>query len=463
MSPPVTSPARPRAAVILAAGKGTRMKSPLPKVMHAVGARPMVDWSIALARRAGASRIVAVIHPSQDVLIAHLAAAHPDVAVTFQDPPEGTGHAVRCAEAALAGFDGSLAVLYGDSPLVPAASIEALFTALEDGAALGVLGFEAADPALYGRLVTAPDGSLDRIVEAREASPEELAIRLCNSGVMAGDAAAMFRLLARVTNHNAKGEYYLTDLVGLARADGGRCAVVTAPEDDLIGCDSKAGLARAEAIFQAHKRRDMLEAGVTLTAPDTVFFAHDTEIGPDTIIEPHVVFGPGVRIAGGARIRAFSHLEGADVSVDCFVGPYARLRPGTVLAANVHIGNFVETKNTELGEGAKANHLAYLGDGRIGAGANIGAGTIFCNYDGYRKHRTIIGDGAFIGSNSALVAPVSIGQGAYVGSGSVITGDVPEDALAVARGRQGVREGWAKDYRARQASGKDKTDSGEMG
>ncbi|MFN7056377.1 bifunctional UDP-N-acetylglucosamine diphosphorylase/glucosamine-1-phosphate N-acetyltransferase GlmU [Hyphomonas sp.] len=450
----MTDARQPRAAVILAAGKGTRMKSPLPKVMHAVGGRPMVDWSIALARKAGASRIVAVVHPSQDVLIAHLAKSHPDIAIAYQDPPEGTGHAVRCAEAALAGFSGPLAVLYGDSPLVPVSAIEALFTALEDGAALGVLGFEAADPALYGRLVTALDGSLDRIVEAREASPEILAIRLCNSGVMAGDAGLMFRLLSRVTNNNAKGEYYLTDLVGLARSDGGRCAVATAPEDDLIGCDSKAGLARAEAIFQAHRRRELMEAGVTLVAPETVFFAHDTEIGPDAVIEPHVVFGPGVRVAGGVQVRAFSHLEGAEVGAGCIIGPYARLRPGTVLGPNVHIGNFVETKNTVMGEGAKANHLAYLGDGRIGAGANIGAGTIFCNYDGVSKNITDVGPGAFVGSNSALVAPVNIGAGAYVGSGSVITEDVPEDALALGRARQTGKAGWAKDYRARQAAAK---------
>jgi bifunctional UDP-N-acetylglucosamine pyrophosphorylase/glucosamine-1-phosphate N-acetyltransferase len=453
-SPHLTDDRQQRAAVILAAGKGTRMKSPLPKVMHAVGGRPMVDWSVALARAAGASRIVAVVHPSQDVLIAHLASTHPHIAIAYQDPPEGTGHAVRCAEAALAGFSGPLAVLYGDSPLVPVSAIEALFTALESGAALGVLGFEAADPALYGRLITAPDGSLERIVEAREASDEIRAIRLCNSGVMAGEASLMFRLLADVKNDNAKGEYYLTDLVGLARAEGGRCAVALAPEDELIGCDSKAGLARAEAIFQAHRRCAALEAGVTLVAPETVFFAHDTEIGPDALIEPHVVFGPGVRVAGGAQVRAFSHLEGAAVGPGCIIGPYARLRPGTVLAANVHIGNFVETKNTVMGAGAKANHLAYLGDGRIGADANIGAGTIFCNYDGYSKHITDIGPGAFIGSNAALVAPVTVGAGAYVGSGSVITQDVPADALALSRARQTGKDGWASGYRAKKAAEK---------
>ncbi|HAY05403.1 MAG TPA: bifunctional UDP-N-acetylglucosamine diphosphorylase/glucosamine-1-phosphate N-acetyltransferase GlmU [Hyphomonas sp.] len=430
------------------------MKSALPKVMHAVGGRPMVDWSLALAQDAGCSRIVVVVHPSQDVLIAHLKANHPDAAIAFQDPPMGTGHAVRCAEEALKGFEGELAVLYGDSPLVPVSVIEALFGEVAAGAKLGVLGFEAAEPGLYGRLITNAAGDLEAIVEAREATPEQLKVRICNSGVMAGGAKDMFRLLQKITNQNAKGEYYLTDLVGLARAEGGRCVLVTATEDDLIGCDSKSDLAEAEAIFQARRRKALMDGGVTLVAPETVFFAHDTQIAADVVVEPHVVFAPGVKVAGGARIRAFSHLEGAVVGAECEIGPYARLRPGTVLAKGVKIGNFVETKNTEMGEGAKANHLAYLGDGRIGADANIGAGTIFCNYDGFEKHQTSIGEGAFVGSNSAIVAPVSIGDGAYVGSGSVITKDVPDDALAVARGHQMTREGWAKTFRTRKASEK---------
>ncbi|MBK8196881.1 MAG: bifunctional UDP-N-acetylglucosamine diphosphorylase/glucosamine-1-phosphate N-acetyltransferase GlmU [Acidobacteria bacterium] len=457
----MTQAPQQRAAVILAAGKGTRMKSALPKVMHAVGGRPMMDWSVALARETGCGRIVAVVHPAQEVLIAHLKAAHPDVAIAFQDPPQGTGHAVRCAEAALAGFDGELAVLYGDSPLVPAAVIDELFAGVAGGAALGVLGFEAADPGLYGRLITNAAGDLEAIVEAREATPEQLRVRICNSGVMAGRAKDMFRLLQKITNANAKGEYYLTDLVGLARAEGGRCALVTATEDDLIGCDSKADLAEAEAIFQTRRRKALMEAGVTMVAPETVFLSHDTEIAADVIVEPNVVFGPGVRVAAGARLKAFSHLEGAVVGEECEIGPFARLRPGTVLAAGVKIGNFVETKNTAMGEGAKANHLAYLGDGAIGAGANIGAGTIFCNYDGYLKHQTTIGEGAFIGSNSALVAPVSIGDGAYVGSGSIITKDVPADALAVARAHQMTREGWAKSFRTKKAA--EKASKGKKG
>lgn len=457
----MTQAPQQRAAVILAAGKGTRMKSALPKVMHAVGGRPMMDWSIALARETGCGRIVAVVHPSQDVLIAHLKAHHPDVAIAFQDPPQGTGHAVRCAEEALKGFEGELAVLYGDSPLVPSKVIGELFAGVAGGAALGVLGFEAADPGLYGRLITNAAGDLEAIVEAREATPDQLKVRICNSGVMAGRAKDMFRLLQKITNANAKGEFYLTDLVGLARAEGGRCALVTATEDDLIGCDSKADLAEAEGIFQARRRIALMDSGVTLVAPETVFVSHDTEIAADVIVEPNVVFGPGVRVAAGARIRAFSHLEGAVVGEDSLVGPYARLRPGTVLAAGVHIGNFVETKNTVMGEGAKANHLAYLGDGTIGAGANIGAGTIFCNYDGYLKHQTTIGDGAFVGSNSALVAPVTIGEGAYVGSGSIITKDVPADALAVARAHQMTREGWAKSFRTKKAA--EKASKGKKG
>jgi bifunctional UDP-N-acetylglucosamine pyrophosphorylase / glucosamine-1-phosphate N-acetyltransferase len=450
----LTQAPKQRAAVILAAGKGTRMKSALPKVMHEVGGRPMMDWSIALAREVGCARIVAVVHPSQDVLIAHLKAYHPDVGIAFQDPPQGTGHAVRCAEEALAEFEGELAVLYGDSPLVPAPVIEDLFGKVAGGAGLGVLGFEAADPGLYGRLITNAAGDLEAIVEAREATPQQLRVRVCNSGVMAGRAKDMFRLLQKITNTNAKSEFYLTDLVGLARSEGGRCALVTASEDDLIGCDSKADLAEAEGIFQARRRIALMEAGVTLVAPETVFFAHDTALAADVVVEPHVVFAPGVTVAAGARIRAFSHLEGAVVGEDCEIGPYARLRPGTVLGRGVKVGNFVETKNTAMGDGAKANHLAYLGDGSIGAGANIGAGTIFCNYDGFLKHQTNIGAGAFVGSNSALVAPVSIGDGAYVGSGSVITKDVPGDALAVARAPQMTREGWAKTFRTKKAAEK---------
>ena len=446
--------ARPRAAVILAAGQGTRMKSSLPKVMHAVGGRAMVDWSVDLARQVGCSKIVVIVHPSQKVLIDHLASLEGDIGVAFQDPQLGTGHAVRCAERDLDAFDGDLVVLYGDSPLVPARAIEELFGALADGAAIGVLGFDAAEPGAYGRLITSGHGELEAIVEAREATPDQLEVTLCNSGVMAGPAGTMFRLLQKVTNDNAKGEYYLTDLVGLARAEGARCQAVRCDEADLIGCDSKPDLAEAEAIFQARRRREALESGVTLVAPETVFFAYDTVIEPDVVIEPNVVFGPGVVVKSGAKIRAFSHLEGARVGPGASVGPFARLRPGAVLDQDAFVGNFVEVKNVHMAEGAKASHLSYLGDGSVGAGANIGAGTIFCNYDGFFKYRTEIGAGAFVGSNSALVAPVTIGAGALIGSGSVITKDVAPDALAVARGQQVERKGWAAAFREKMAARK---------
>tara|TARA_R100000365_G_C2743248_1_gene71956 strand:+ start:982 stop:2352 length:1371 start_codon:yes stop_codon:yes gene_type:complete len=450
----VTDIARNRAAIILAAGKGTRMKSDLPKVMHKVAGRPMVDWSIDLARRVGCSHIVVIAHPSQDVLIEHVTALLGADCIAYQDPPMGTGHAVRCAEEALAGFEGDLVVLYGDSPLVPAEAIEGLFDCLKGGAAIGVLGFDAEEPGLYGRLITSGSGDLEAIVEAREANPEQLAVRLCNSGVMAGGADKMFRLLRNVTNKNAKGEYYLTDLVALAREEGLTCKAVQCAEEDLIGCDSKADLAEAEAIFQARCRKAMMAEGVTLIAPDTVWFSHDTLLEPDVIVEPNVVFGPGVHVQSGAVIRAFSHLEGAKVGPGSSVGPYARLRPGAELSKDVFIGNFVEVKNTHLGAGAKASHLSYLGDGQVGANVNIGAGTIFCNYDGFLKYQTKIGDGAFIGSNSSLVAPIEIGDGAIVGSGTVVTKNVSSDALAVGRARQTEYQNWAANFRERKAAEK---------
>jgi bifunctional UDP-N-acetylglucosamine pyrophosphorylase / glucosamine-1-phosphate N-acetyltransferase len=450
----VEKPARKRAAVILAAGKGTRMKSDLPKVMHKVAGRPMIDWSIALARDVGCDRIIVVAHPSQTVLIDHVGALLGADSLAYQDPPMGTGHAVRCAEEALAGVEGDLVVLYGDSPLVPAPAIGSLFDSLGDGAAIGVLGFDAAEPGLYGRLITSGHGDLEAIVEAREATPGQLDVTLCNSGVMAGDAATMFRLLQQVRNDNAKGEYYLTDLVALARAQSMNCKAVRCDEGDLIGCDSKADLAEAEAIFQSRRRAQAMADGVSLIAPETVWFSHDTLLEADVTVEPNVVFGPGVTVRSGAVIRAFSHLEGAQVGTGCSVGPYARLRPGTVLEKDAFIGNFVEVKNTTMGERAKASHLSYLGDGRVGADVNIGAGTIFCNYDGFLKYQVRIDDGAFIGSNSALVAPVRIGRGAVIGSGSVVTDDVSADALALGRARQTEIKDWAIEFRSRKASEK---------
>ncbi|MEO0881429.1 MAG: bifunctional UDP-N-acetylglucosamine diphosphorylase/glucosamine-1-phosphate N-acetyltransferase GlmU [Pseudomonadota bacterium] len=443
-----------RAAVILAAGQGTRMRSETPKVLHSVGGQPVMNYAIDLAQSLECAPITCVVSPRSETLRAHVSDMLGPGAVVVQDEPKGTGHAVKCAAETLSDHTGHLIVLYGDSPLVTRETVETLFAELDRGADLGILGFEAAVPGLYGRLITARDGSLEAIVEARDASPEQLDISLCNSGVMAGKAELMFRLLNEVKNDNAKGEYYLTDLVGLARGEGRICRVVVAEEAELLGCDTRADLAMAEGVFQSRARKAALESGVTLVDPNTVWFSFDTVLGEDVIIEPNVFFGPGVRIARGATIKGFSHIEGASIGEDCSVGPHARLRPGTELKAGVKIGNFVEVKKTVMGEGAKASHLSYLGDGVVGAGANLGAGTIFCNYDGYFKYQTTIEEGAFIGSNSALVAPVTVGKNSYVGSGSVITADISDGALALGRARQTEKDGWATQFHAEMAARK---------
>jgi bifunctional UDP-N-acetylglucosamine pyrophosphorylase/glucosamine-1-phosphate N-acetyltransferase len=435
----MTSHSAPRAAIILAAGQGTRMKSPLPKVLHPVGRRAMLDHAIDAAQALGCDPIIVVVGEHSPQVRAHVVARLGEAAIAVQDPPQGTGHAVRCAQAALAGFEGQVVVTYGDVPLLKAADIEPVF-ASADG--VTVIGFEARDPGAYGRLVMEGE-TLAAITEAKEASPEVLALTACNSGVMAAPAALLFDLLAEVRNDNAKGEYYLTDVVALARQRGAPTRAVFAAEDAVMGVNAQAELAQAEALFQSVQRDAFLAAGVTMSAPDTVHFAWDTQVGPGTVIEPYVVFGPGTVIAANARIRSFSHIEGATVASGAEVGPYARLRPGTALGEDVKVGNFVEVKNVAMAKGSKANHLAYLGDGTVGAGANIGAGTIFCNYDGVFKHRTTVEDGAFVGSNSALVAPVTIGAGAMVGSGSVITRDVPPGDLALARAPQTTKPGWA--------------------
>ncbi len=436
------------ATVILAAGKGTRMRSAMPKVLHELAGRPLLHHAMAAAETlAPARRVVVVGHGAAEVAASARAFA-PETEIAEQTEQLGTGHALMAAAPALAGAEGDLVVLFGDTPFVSAEALDRLRTALAEHT-LAVLGFEAAEPGRYGRLIAGADGALERIVEAKDASEPELAIRLCNSGVMAGDCATMLRLLSGLSAENAQGEYYLTDLVSLARAEGGRVATVLCDEAETLGVNDRVQLAEAEARFQAAARRRAMLGGATLLAPDTVHFAHDTELGEDVTVEPHVVFGPGVRVAAGARIRAFSHLEGAEVGAGAVVGPYARLRPGTALGPDARIGNFVELKNARLGAAAKANHLSYLGDAEIGPGANIGAGTITCNYDGVNKHRTEIGAGAFIGTNSALVAPVRVADGAYVATGTVVTKDVPGDALAIARVRQENREGGAA--RLRQA------------
>ncbi|WP_429910516.1 bifunctional UDP-N-acetylglucosamine diphosphorylase/glucosamine-1-phosphate N-acetyltransferase GlmU [Glycocaulis sp.] len=446
--------AKARAVIILAAGHGTRMKSDLPKPLHAVGGRSMLDWSLALANECGAEQQVVIwgAHGPQVKARAEAAGA----LTALQDPPMGTGHAVLCGRDALAGFDGDVAVLFADTPLIRAETLQAVFAALDSGAQIAVLGFEPENPTGYGRLIENASGALTAIVEEKEASAEQKRVRLCNSGVMAAPAPLLFDLLSNVTNENAKGEYYLTDIVALGVAAGHTARAVRAEADEVLGVNSRAGLAEAEAAFQARARAAAMEAGVTLIAPETVFFSHDTHIANDVIVEPNVVFGPGVRIETGAVIHAFSHLEGASVGENTSVGPYARLRPGAVLETGAKIGNFVEVKNAVLHTGAKANHLSYIGDADIGAKANIGAGTITCNYDGFFKHRTIVGDGAFIGSNSSLVAPVTIGKGAFTGSGSVITSDVPDDALAVSRARQENKPGWAARFRQMMQARKDK-------
>ena len=438
-----------RAAIILAAGQGTRMKSPLPKVLHKVGGRTMLDRAIDAVEGAGCSRIVVVAGPGRSPVAEHVAKRLGAAAVAVQDPPLGTGHAVLAARAALAGFEGDVVVTNSDCPLLTPQDLEPLFVLRESGADLALLGFRPADPALYGRMITGAAGEVEAIVEARDASPRQRAIGDCYAGMLAAPAQALFGWLDKVGNQNAKGEYYLTDVVAIARAAGARVVAAYASEEAVMGVDNQAILAVAEAVFQRRARAALMEAGVNLVAPDTVHLAYDTQIASGAVVEPFVVFAPGVIVEAGAVIRAFSHLEGCVVRAGALIGPYARLRPGADIGEDAHIGNFVEVKKVKVGKGAKANHLSYLGDGSVGAGANIGAGTIFCNYDGFDKFDTHVGEGAFIGSNSSLVAPITIGDGAYTGSGSVITVDVAPDALALGRGHQVEKPGWAAAFRAR--------------
>jgi bifunctional UDP-N-acetylglucosamine pyrophosphorylase / glucosamine-1-phosphate N-acetyltransferase len=446
---------RARAAIVLAAGQGTRMKSDLPKVLHQVGGRAMLDWAIAAARGVGAARVVVVAGAHSPEVGAHVEKALGAGSIAIQDPPLGTAHAVRAAEAQLAAFEGDVIVFYADAPFVPAARIEQMFALRAAKGGLAALGFEARDATGYGRFILGGDGALERIVEHKDASEAERAVKLCNSGVLCADARVLFQLLSMVKNENAKGEFYLTDVVDLARSSGFATHVVVGEEADAMGVNSRVELAAAEAAFQARARIAAMEAGVTLIDPGSVFFSHDTEIANDVVIEPNVYFGPGVSIAKGARIKAFCHIEGAEIGEGANIGPSARLRPGTKLGAGVKIGNFVEVKNSNFGPKAQASHLTYVGDADIGARANLGCGTITCNYDGFDKYRTIIGEDAFIGSDTALVAPVKVGDRAYTGSGSVITKDVPDDALAVARGRQHNLEGWAKKFRERKRKARD--------
>jgi bifunctional UDP-N-acetylglucosamine pyrophosphorylase / glucosamine-1-phosphate N-acetyltransferase len=447
---------RPFAAVILAAGKGTRMKSDVHKVLHPIAGRAMLDHLLGVVDGLGPAKKIVVVGSGREQVERLVDARGGEVVV--QDQQLGTAHAVLQTEPALRGFDGDVLILYGDTPLVEAETMASMLGCLgrADPPAVVVVGFRPADPGAYGRIIAGDDGTIAKMVEYKDATPEDRAVDLCNSGLMAARAQDLFPLLARVGNANAAGEYYLPDVVMLAARDGRRSVVIEAQPWELAGVNSRAELALVEAEWQRRRRLKAMADGVTLVAPDTVWFAHDTEIGRDCVIEPNVVFGPGVRIADGVCIRAFSHIEGAVVATGAEIGPYARLRPGAEIGEQAKVGNFVEVKKTRMGKGAKANHLAYLGDSSIGAGANIGAGTITCNYDGFGKYPTHIGEGAFIGSNSALVAPVTIGAGAIVGAGSVVTRDVSADALAVARGEQKERPGWAARFRAAMAGKKDK-------
>ena len=440
--------------VILAAGKGTRMKSALPKVMHMVGGRTLLSHVMATARRAGASKLAVVVGPDMPQVRTEALAAVPGAEVYEQTLQRGTADAVLAARPALQDFSGDVLVLFGDTPFIAVDTLLAMRAKLSAGADVVVLGFHAADATGYGRLVLDGSGALVAIREHNDATHAELAIAFCNAGVMGFRSERLLAILDRIGTVNAKGEYYLTDAVQIARGDGLATAAIAAEEHEVFGINSRVQLAEAETTFQKRARIRAMDGGATLIAPDTVFFSHDTVIGTDVLIEPHVFFGPGVVIGDEAQIKAYSHLEQARVGRGARVGPFARLRPGADLGADVHIGNFVEVKNVTMEAGAKANHLAYLGDGHVGAGANIGAGTIFCNYDGFNKHRTQIGAAAFIGSNSSLVAPVKIGDGAYIGSGSVITRDVAPGALALERSKQEVREGWAAKFRATMAKRK---------
>ncbi|MBK8173809.1 MAG: bifunctional UDP-N-acetylglucosamine diphosphorylase/glucosamine-1-phosphate N-acetyltransferase GlmU [Rhodospirillales bacterium] len=440
------------AIIVLAAGLGTRMKSSLPKVMHPIAGRPMINHLLSSLQPLDPERLVVVVGEEMRA-VGDAVAPWPTV---VQAQRLGTGHAVMAARSVIEGFDGDVLIVYGDTPLLSTQTLARMLDArrAESAPAVVVLGFRPADPGAYGRLVVGADDRLEKIVEAKDASANELAIGLCNSGVMAVDGARLFALLDRVENTNAKGEYYLTDIVGLARQSGAVCRVVEGDEHELIGVNSRAELAVVEGLAQAELRARALAGGATLTDPSSVFFSYDTELGRDVVIGPHVVFAGGVCVADDVEIRSFCHLEGVSIASGAKIGPFARLRPGAAIGPDAHIGNFVEIKNASIESGAKVNHLTYIGDARVGAGANVGAGTITCNYDGFFKNHTDIGVGAFIGSNTALVAPVKVGDGAIVGAGSVIARDVAADSLVLTRGALTHKDNWAREFRERRAAEK---------
>lgn len=438
----------PVAAVILAAGKGTRMKSDLHKVLHPLAGRPMLGHLMASVDSLDPAAKVIIVG-SQREQVEGFAAKHA-AKVVVQEPQLGTGHAVQQAEQALSGFEGDILILYGDVPMPRIATMKRMIDRLNaaDAPVAVVLGFRPPDPLSYGRIIADKDGAIDKMVEYKDASDTERAVTLCNSGLMAVRSADLWRLLGKVGNDNAAGEYYLPDIVMLGLAEGRRSAVIEGEAWEVAGVNSRSELASVEAEWQHRRRAEVMAEGVSLIAPETVWFAHDTVIGRDVVIEPNVFFGPGVTIGDNVTIHAFSHIEGATIDAGAEIGPFARLRPGAEIGEGAKIGNFVEVKKSKLGPGAKANHLTYLGDAEIGANANVGAGTITCNYDGFLKYKTTIGEGAFIGSNSALVAPVTVGKGAIVAAGSVVTHDVAPDSLAISRSAQEAKPGWAASFRA---------------
>lgn len=430
------------ALVILAAGKGTRMNSDQPKVLHEIANAPMLVHALRAGEALDPARIVVVAGHGFDAVKAASVAHNPDATVVLQEEQNGTAHAVAASRAALEDFEGDVIVLYGDTPFVSTDTMQKMCAARADNAVV-VLGFHTGNPAKYGRLIM-QDDSLERIVEFADATDEERAITYCNSGVVLTDAKQLFALIDAVEPHNAQAELYLTDIVGLARNQGLSVTAVSCDERETLGINSRTDLANAESVFQAQARAELLDLGVTMQQPETVMLSFDTVIGRDTVVEPNVYFGPGVSVESGSRIRAFSHLEGCHVARGGIIGPYARLRPGAELAEDVRVGNFVEIKNADIGEGAKVNHLSYVGDASVGARTNIGAGTVTCNYDGVMKHHTDIGSDVFIGSNTMLIAPVKIGNRAMTGSGSVITKDVPSEALALSRAPQINKPGLAE-------------------
>lgn len=435
------------ALIVLAAGQGTRMKSTLPKVLHKAAGRSLLGHALAAAAEVQPGHTVVVVGPGMEPVEKEAQRFIPGTRIALQPQQNGTAGAVSAAKSALAGFSGTIIVLYGDVPLVKPQTIMAMAQAVTADTPLAILGFRAADPRGYGRLILSASGMIGAIREELDATPEEREINLCNSGIISIDSNLLWRLLSKVGNDNAKGEYYLTDLIEIAATEGLSCGLIECPEQEVMGVNTRKQLAQVERRLQEKYRDAAMAGGATLIAPETVFFSADTKVGSDVVVEPHVFFGPGVEIGNNVGILAFSHIEGARIADGARIGPFARLRPGADIGTDAHIGNFVEVKNARIEAGAKANHLTYIGDARVGSKSNIGAGTITCNYDGFEKHRTDIGSEVFVGSNTALVAPVRVGDGANIGAGSVITKDVPAHALALTRPPLETRAGWAAKYR----------------